>query len=105
MLELQVPGILLRSVKLPNSPIINTSFLGFYFGSWDAPGAPGVSFGVKGRISAKKNSPGLLTDASRMVILQEEAPKLPEILEISSGSRLGGCSWDDQAAGTRIRKE
>ena len=33
-------------------------------------------------------------------------PKLPEILEISSGSRLGGCSWDDQAAGAaRIRKE
>jgi len=40
-----------------------------------------------------------------MVILQGEAPKLPEILEISSGSRLGGCSWDDQAAGARIRKE
>ena len=31
--------------------------------------------------------PGVLTDAWEMVILQDEAPKLPEILEISSGSR------------------
>ena len=46
--------------------------------------------------------PGVLTDAWEMVILQDEAPKLPEILEISSGSRLGGCSsWK---AGQQVKE-
>ena len=66
---------------------------------------PGECFTGKWQKSAIFILPGVLTDAWEMVILQDEAPKLPEILEISSGSRLGGCSWDDQAAGVRIRKE
>ena len=67
-----------------------------------APGAPGVSgFTEEWQKSAINILPGVLTDAWEMVILQGEASKLPEILEISSGSRLGGCSWKPGAAGCK----
>jgi hypothetical protein len=43
LLELRVPGILVKGVKLPNSLMKNTRKLGFLIGSWDAPGAPGIN--------------------------------------------------------------
>ena len=74
--------------------------------SWKAPGAPGTFLHGETAEFCDIFSPGILTDAWEMVILQGEAPKLPENLEISSGSRLGGCSWEGQEAGdARIRKE
>ena len=68
----------------------NTRKLGFLIGSWDAPGRPGKAHGShleKWLISAKYFSPGLLTSGEEMIILQDDASKLPENLEISSGSR------------------
>jgi len=100
----QVPHRALRA-ETPKLPYNKYQFSGFYSVSWEAPGAPGVSSTEKRQSSAIFFSPGILTDAWEMVILQGEAPKLPEILEISSGSQNGG-SWVSPAAGEeRIRKE
>ena len=57
------------------------------------------------RYSAKNISPGLLTDTWEMTILQGEAPKLPEILEIGSGSRREAAAGRSQQQDARIRKE
>jgi len=40
-----------------------------------------------------------------MAILQDEAPKLPEILEISSGSRREAAAGMTRQQDARIRKE
>ena len=79
-----------EEVKLPNSPIINTSFLGFLQGDCDAPGAPGVHGETEWLISAINISPGLLTDAFRMLILDTGAVKLPENLSLSRFQEAGG---------------
>ena len=74
--------------------------------SWDAPGRPGVYFTEKWLSSAINISPGLLTDAFRMLILDTGAVKLPENLSLSrfqeAGSFLHGPG---SMSGRRIRKE
>jgi len=50
--------------------------------------------------------PGVLTDAWEMVILQDEALKLPENLEISSGSRReAAAAGRPGQQDVRIRKD
>ena len=77
----------LKWSETPKLPYNKYLVSGVYFQSWDAPGAPGVSSTEEWQKSAIFILPGVLTDAWEMAILQDEAPKLPEILEISSGSR------------------
>ena len=81
----RAPGVYGQTPKLPYNKI--PVFCGFLIDSWDAPGAPGKSSTEKWLISAKYFSPGLLTSGEEMIILQDDASKLPENLEISSGSR------------------
>ena len=70
----QGPGTDFR-VKLPNSELKCYGFLGVILVSWVAPGAPGKTFTEKWQKSAINISPGLLTDASRMVILEMRVEK------------------------------
>ena len=84
----RAPGVYGQTPKLPYNKI--PVFCGFLIDSWDAPGRPGKAHGShleKWLISAKYFSPGLLTSPGRDIILQDDASKLPENLEISSGSR------------------
>ena len=90
LLELQVPGILLRSVKLPNSPNENHRFTRFFaWGLW-RPGAPGTSCHGEWLSSAINISPGLLTTSGEMTILYTGAVKLPENLSLSRFQEAGG---------------
>ena len=65
-----------------------------------APGFPDTENRQKSAIFI---SPGVLTNAWEMVILQDEAPKLPEILEISSGYTTGRP--EGRAAGMQLELE
>ena len=84
MLELQVPGILLRSVKLPNSPMVNYGFPGFLDELPVAPGAPGTFLHGERLISAIYFLPGLLTHAFEMTILIQDRERELENARVSA---------------------
>ena len=83
-MELQVPGILLRSVKLPNSPMVNYGFPGFLDELPVAPGAPGTFLHGERLISAIYFLPGLLTHAFEMTILIQDRERELENARVSA---------------------
>ena len=96
----------LKWSETPKLPYNKYLVSGVYFQSWDAPGAPGVSSTEEWQKSAIFILPGVLTDAWEMVILQDEALKLPENLEISSGSRReAAAAGRPGQQDVRIRKD
>ena len=85
MLELQVPGILLRSVKLPNSPMVNYGFPGFLFGELGRTGArAGLPDTEERQKSAIFISPGVLTFWTEMVILIQDRERELENARVSA---------------------
>jgi hypothetical protein len=81
LLELQVPGILLRSWQTPKLRSKKLGKLGFLNGSWNAPARPGECFTGKWQKSAIFILPGVLTVTWEMIILQVEAPELLDFCE------------------------
>ena len=64
--------------------------------SWDAPGAPGMSFPETWLISAKYFSPGVLTDQEETLYNRLKLRNSPKTLKISSGSRREAAGQDWQ---------
>ena len=97
-----------RSCQVANSKL---RFSAIFYGrvpglELGAPGAPGLPDTEKRQTSAIFISPGVLTAAWTGIILQDETPKLPEILEnkfrIQEGGGCQSCAAGD--AGNRKEK-
>ena len=96
-----------RSCQVANSKL---RFSAIFYGrvpglELGAPGAPGLPDTEKRQTSAIFISPGLLTDAWTGIILQDETPKLPEILENKFRIQEGGGCQSCAAGAAGVRKE